>query len=366
MLDFEKILKMAVAANASDVILRTGSQPAMKVSGKVLFLDEDTIEGGEAYTVAQKIVGSNLMEKYEEIGEIDCAYHSGLNGRFRVNLFRQGGEVGMVLRQIQANIPSFASLHLPADQFNHLASIDRGIVFVTGVTGSGKSTSLAAIVNAINNTRNKHIITLEDPVEFAFTDNLSIINQREVGTDTRTFASGLRAAMREAPDVIMVGEIRDSETMSAAISAAETGHLVLTTLHTVNAIQTVERIHTFFEPHQHDLIRLQLASVLVGVASQRLLPNQKDSGMVPAVELLLATPRVKELIFEGKTLELERALTDGQDYYGTQTFNMSLVKLYNDGLVSLEDALNASDKPDDLKLSLRGVQTGVSGSRLTI
>ncbi len=366
MFDLEKTLEMAVAADASDLILKTGSQPAIKVGGRVLFLSEEKIRPEEGWTLAKHVATEEVFAKFEAKGEADFSFEAENLGRFRANLFRQGGEVGLVLRQIKNVIPSFVDLNLPVRQFNYFAGLDRGIIFVTGVTGSGKSTTLAAIVDAVNNTRNKHVITLEDPVEYTFEDNLSIINQREIGVDTSSFATGLRAAMREAPDVIMVGEIRDQETMSAAISAAETGHLVLTTLHTVNAIQTVERIQTFFPPHQHDLVRLQLSTVLVGVASQRLLPCLKTSGMVPAVELLMATPRVKELVFEGKTLDLDKALQEGQEYYGTQTFNMSLKGLYEDGQISLEDALAASDNPDDLKLQLRGIQTGISASRLQV
>jgi len=366
MFDLEKILDMAVAADASDLILKAGSQPAMKVSGRVLFLSDDRLSCEEAQLVAREIAPEDCLQKFEAKGEVDFSYVGERAGRFRVNLFRQGGAPGMVMRQIKSTIPSFSELNLPSQQFAHFANLDRGIVFVTGVTGSGKSTTLAAVVDTINNTRNKHIITLEDPVEYTFEDNLSIINQREVGTDTETFATGLRAAMREAPDVIMVGEIRDNDTMTAAIAAAETGHLVLTTLHTVNAIQTVERIQTFFPPHQHGLIRLQLSTVLAGVASQRLLPCLKTAGMVPAVELLIATPRVKELVFDGKTLELDKALQEGQEYYGTQTFNMSLKGHYEQGMISLEDALAASDNPEDLKLQIRGIQTGVSASRLQV
>ncbi|MCB9833242.1 MAG: PilT/PilU family type 4a pilus ATPase [Planctomycetes bacterium] len=366
MFDLQKTLEMAVAAGASDLILKTGSQPAVKVSGKVLFLSDDVIDREDGDRIVAEVASALVRDRFEKQGEIDFSYQAPRAGRFRVNLFRQGGSIGLVMRQIKNVIPVFEQLKLPQQQFAYLANLDRGIIFVTGVTGSGKSTTLAAIVDFINNTRNKHIITLEDPVEYTFTDNLSIVSQREVGVDTESFATGLRAAMREAPDVIMVGEIRDEETMQAAISAAETGHLVLTTLHTVNAIQTVERVHTFFPPHQHDLVRLQLSTVLAGVASQRLIPNLKDAGMVPAVELLMATPRVRELVFEGKTLELEKALVEGQEYYGTQTFNMSLKRLYEDGLVSLEDALAASDNPDDLKLIIRGIETGTSASRLRI
>ena len=364
MFEFDKILQMTVAADASDLIIKTGSQPAVKVAGRVLFLSEDIINSKDCDRVVDRVAKPEARKKFEEVGEVDFSFDAGNLGRFRVNLFRQSGEAGLVLRQIKSMIPSFTELNLPEQQFEHLANLDRGIVFVTGVTGSGKSTTLASMIDWINHSRNKHIITLEDPVEYTFDDDLSIINQREIRTDTRSFATGLRSAMREAPDVIMVGEIRDEETMHAAISAAETGHLVLTTLHTVNAIQTVERIDSFFPPHQHDLVRLQLSTVLAGVASQRLIPNLQTASMVPAVELLIATPRVKELIFEGKTLELDKALTEGCEYYGTQTFNMSLRSLYEGGLVSLEDALAASDNPDDLKLLLRGIESGTSAARL--
>ncbi|MFT7617982.1 MAG: twitching motility protein PilT [Planctomycetota bacterium] len=365
MFDLKRTLQMAVAADASDLILKTGSQPALKVAGKVLFVSDDVITLEDGDKLVDEIAPGPMKTRFEQEGEADFSYTNSEAGRFRCNLYRQKGSMGLVMRQIKDVIPAFADLNLPVQQFTHFAGLDRGIVFVTGVTGSGKSTTLAALVDFINNTRNKHVITLEDPVEYTFKDNLSIISQREIGVDTKSFATGLKAAMREAPDVIMVGEIRDEETMQAAISAAETGHLVLTTLHTVNAIQTVERIHTFFPPHQHELVRLQLSTVLAGVASQRLIPNLKTTGMVPAIELLMATPRVRELVFEGKTLELDKALTEGQEYYGTQTFNMSLRKHYEDGIISLDDALAASDNPDDLKLIIRGIETGAGSSQFT-
>lgn len=365
MLDLDKILQMAVASEASDLILKAGSQPAVKVAGRVLFVSDEEITNEDAQKVVERITTPMVRENFDKKGEADFSFHAGGDsGRFRVNLFRHGGRIGLVLRQIKAVVPSFTDLYLPERQFSHFAGLDRGIIFITGQTGSGKSTSLASIIEAVNNTRNEHIITLEDPVEYLFHDNLSIISQREIGIDTHSFATGLRSAMREAPDVVMVGEIRDAETMEAAIAAAETGHLVLTTLHTVNAIQTVERIQTFFPPHQHPLVRLQLSTVLAGIASQRLIPNLKSAGMVPAVEILMPTPRVRELIYEGKTRELEKALTDGCEYYGTQTFNMSLKSLYEQKIVSLEDALAASDNPDDLKLIIRGIETGKSASRL--
>ena len=358
MLDIDRVLASAVEAEASDLILKTGSQPAMKQAGRVMFLSEDTLAAEEMRSALERITYTDALRRFDEAGEADFAYEHPKWGRFRVNAFRQCGEISVVMRQIKNVVPSFAELHLPDRQFSGFANLERGLVFVTGITGSGKSTSLAALVQAINNTRNKHVLTLEDPIEYRFTDNLSIINQREVGVDTSSWVSGLRSAMREAPDVIMIGEIRDTSTMEAAIAAAETGHLVITTLHTVNAVQTVERIMTFFPPHQHDLVRLQLSMVLEGVASQRLIPCVQTGRMVPAVEMLIASPRIREILRQGHTHELQAALEDGCEYYGTQTFNMSLKGLHEEGLVTLEDACAASDSPDDLKLALRGIVRG--------
>ncbi len=361
MLDLDKVLMTTVRSEASDLILKVGSPPAIKTVNKVLFLSDEPVGSDELEEAARTICSPTHWQTYETKGEVDFSFQGcGELGRFRVNMFRQSGRIGLVLRQIKSVIPGFEELALPERQFLHLSSLDRGLVLVTGQTGSGKSTSLAAMLDHIIQSRNEHIITLEDPIEYLFEDNLSIVNQREVGSDTMTFATGLKACMREAPDVIMVGEIRDAATMEAAISAAETGHLVLSTLHTVNAVQTIERIFTFFPPHQHERVRMQMATVLAGVASQRLLPSLKTQGMVPAVEFLMATPRIRELLGAGDTLALEKALIDGESYYGTQTFNLSLKELVESETVSLEDALRASDNPDDLKLALRGIQTGSS------
>lgn len=356
--DLDRLLATVVDSDASDLILKTGSQPAMKQAGKVLFLSESTVSAEDAESILKRISRSDTMERFEKHGEADFAFEHPERGRFRVNVFRGAGRISIVMRQVKNIIPSFAELNLPEKQFTRFANLERGLVFVTGITGSGKSTTLASIVDAINNTRNKHVLTLEDPIEYRFGDNLSIINQREIGMDTRDWITGLRNAMREAPDVIMIGEIRDDETMAAAIAAAETGHLVITTLHTVNAIQTVERVMTFFPPHQHELVRLQLSLVLEGVASQRLIPCVKTGRMVPAVEILMGSPRIREILRAGHTKDLDNALQEGAQYYGTQTFNMSLKGLYDTGLIGLEDALAASDNPDDLKLAIRGVTRG--------
>jgi twitching motility protein PilT len=357
-MDLDRLLKTVVDSDASDLILKVGNQAAMKVHGKVLFLGGDPVTKEEFEGVLDRIMTKEMRVRLAEAGERDFSFEAEGVGRFRCNAFRQMGLYALVMRQVKRVVPSFTELCLPEKQFNQFAALERGMVLVTGVTGSGKSTSVAAIIDAINNTRNKHIVTLEDPIEYKFTDNLSVINQREIGLDTQSFLTGLRAAMREAPDVIMLGELRDTETMSAAIAAAETGHLVISTLHTVNAMQTVERVMTFFPPHQHELVRFQLSTVLAGVASQRLVPCLQSARMVPAIELLMATPRTREILREGKTRELEKALVEGAEYYGSQTFNMSLLAHLNAGKISLDDALTASDNPDDLKLALRGVTKG--------
>jgi len=245
---------------------------------------------------------------------------------------------------VEAKIPSFAELSLPEKQLIKLASQRRGLILVTGNTGSGKSTTLATMINHINANFNRHIISIEDPIEFMFKDKKSIIDQREVNIDTPSFGMALKYAVRQSPDVVLIGEMRDRETMEAALSAAEIGHLVLSTLH---------------PPHQHNLIRLQLSLILIGVVSQRLIPRKKGGGRIPAIEILMQTPTTSEMLAEGKTRELYGALRDGE-YFGCQTFNQSLRKLYQGDMISLEDALGASDYPDELKLELKGVYKGTS------
>ncbi len=288
--------------------------------------------------------------------ELDTAYESGKD-RFRVNVFRQRGHVGFVFRYVPSTIKSFEELNLPVEVLQKLSSLERGLVLVTGTAGSGKSTALAAMVKHMNDSFHKHIITVEDPIEYLHADNKCVIDQREVGVDTNNFSVALKHSLRQSPDVILVGEMRDKETMETALSAAETGHLVLSTLHTINAMQTVERIINFFPPHQHHLIRLQLSLVLEGVVSLRLLAL-KDGGRIPAVEVLMATPTVKNLLGEGKTEELYQALKEGTDYFGTCTFNQSLKMLVENDVISMEQALSAADNPDELKLEFRGLRKG--------
>jgi twitching motility protein PilT len=357
-MEFHEMLRKMVIEKASDLFLKVGSPPSLRIDGAINFLDTDEITPQDTLEIFE-IIEDSKKDGLETKSDVDVAYELPGIGRFRVNIFRQRGYLGYVLRHIESNVPSFEDLCLPSAVLTKLATANRGLVLVTGQAGSGKSTTLAAMVNYVNENSNKHIITIEDPIEFIFRDRKSIVDQREVGTDTPGFLLALKMAVRQSPDIILIGEMRDRETMEAALAAAETGHLVLSTLHTVNATQSVERIIHFFPPHQHELIRLQLSLVLVGVISQRLIPRKSDSGRVPAVELMIESPTIRDMLRKGQTQELYNAVKEGE-YFGCQTFNQSLKQLYQQDLVSLEYALSASDYPDELKLDLKGIFKGAS------
>jgi twitching motility protein PilT len=350
-----------VKENASDLVLKAHGCPAVRVAGQIRFLGDQPLPPELLQSFLAEALDARGLREFEATGAADSAVAVPGVGRFRCNAFHQCGEVGFVFRAIKNEIPSFKDLNLPVDPLKRLASLKRGLVLATGIAGSGKSTTLASMLEFVNRTMNKHIVTIEDPIEFRFEDKRSIVNQREIGPDVQSFSQALRQAMRQSPDVILIGEMRDAETVSAAIQAAETGHLVFSTLHTVNAVQTVERIISFFPPHQHELVRLQLALNLAGVCSLRLIKNKEGNGMVPAVELLMNTPTVRELLEQGSTRMLPKALTEGA-YYGTMTFNQSLIRLFQAGNISLEDALASSDNPDELKMQMRGITQG-SGVR---
>ncbi|HEU4420534.1 MAG TPA: PilT/PilU family type 4a pilus ATPase [Planctomycetota bacterium] len=356
-------LRIMVKENASDLVLKANGCPAVRVTGVIRFLGDQQLPAELLRSYIDEILNERGQDDFKNTGATDIALAVPGLGRFRCNAFHQCGELGLVFRAIKTDIPSFKDLNLPVEPLKRLSSLKRGLVLATGVAGSGKSTTLAAMIEYVNRTMNKHIITIEDPIEFRFEDKRSIVNQREVGADVANFAVALRQAVRQSPDVIFIGEMRDSETVSAAISAAETGHLVFSTLHTVNAVQTVERIITFFPPHQHELVRLQLALNLAGVCSLRLVKNKDGTAMVPAVELLINTPTVRELLEQGQTRSLPKALAEG-GYYGTMTFNQSLIRLFQAGNISLEDALVSSDNPDELKMQMRGITLGSTQTKL--
>jgi twitching motility protein PilT len=357
-MDINDLLKSMVDENAPDLILKTGSRPSIRAKGGLKFISDEEISRDFTTLILAQLLDDQGMERYVKGEEIDTSYSVVGIGRFRVNIFKQMGEPALVYRYIPSDVPSFQKLNLPAPQLEKLAALNRGLVLVTGITGSGKSTCLASMVEYMNVNMSRHVITIEDPIEFVFTDKCSVVTQREIGRDSRDYTHALKYAVRQAPDVIVLGEMRDMATMEAAIKAAETGHLVLSTLHTVNAVQTIERVLAYFPPHQHDLIRLQLSLVLAGVVSLRLIKNIDGTSRVPAVELLMDTPTVKEIIKEGRTTELNKALREGE-YFGTITFNQSLAELYGSGKIGYHEALEAADNPEELKLVLSGVSRGI-------
>jgi twitching motility protein PilT len=352
------MLKTMVSRDASDLFIKPGSLPSLRVDGKVMVIDDSPVTEEFIKDVFNQVAQDRARRRFEEAGEVDVAYDLPEVGRFRTNVFRQKGEISFAFRHIKRTIPTLEELNLPAESLKHLGEKPRGLILITGVAGCGKSTTLAAILQHINKTQHKHIITIEDPIEYILSEDKSVIDQREIGLDTMDFASALKHVVRQSPDVILIGEMRDRETMEAGINAAETGHLVFSTLHTPSSIQTVERIINYFPPHQHNLIRLQLSMVLEGVMSQRLLVRKEGAGRVPAWELLLSTPTIRDILLEGRTQDLYGALRDSS-FFGTCTFNQSLKTLYENNLISLEEALHAADSPDDLKLEIKGITRDV-------
>ena len=352
----ERVLAAARRLRASDVHLKVGLPPIFRIKGDLRTVRDVpamTKEVMEAF--AEHAMNARQKEDFAKFREVDLAYSAADGTRFRTNVFTQRGEVGMVLRLIPPEVPPFESLGLP-EVILELSKEPRGLILVTGVTGSGKSTTLAAMLDYINRTRACHIVTVEDPIEYAFTDRRSVINQRELGLDTMTFSRALRAALRQDPDVILVGEMRDIETIEIALLAAETGHLVLSTLHTTDAVETVNRIIGAFSPHQQTQVRLQLASVLTGAVSQRLLPRADGKGMAPAAEVLINTGRVREMIEDPhRTFEIHQAIKEGKHPYGMISFDQSLTDLVNNKIVTYEVAARNATNPDDFALYFRGV-----------
>jgi pilus retraction protein PilT len=354
----EAWLALMVKSGASDLILRAGGRPSHRTDGKIGFFPGRVPTAGALLEVLEGIIGKDRMETWRVNGSADAALHLDGLGRFRMNAYRQMGDPAVVLRRISQKAPNLDNLELPSENLKKLSMRKRGLVLVTGIAGSGKSTTLAAMIQHMNETVERHVVTLEDPVELLFTEQNCVISQREVGTDCTTFKDGLRHALRQSPDVILIGEMRDAETVISALDATETGHLVLSTLHTVNAAQTVERILSFFSANQHAQVRQRMADNLAGVLSQRLVQRAGGKGMIPAFELMVSTPHIRELLQEGKTSEMARVIEQGTER-GLISFNMCLRRLVQEHKVELNDALAASDRPEELVLALRGI-TGSS------
>ncbi len=357
----DRVLSAARQLGASDVHLKAGLPPIFRIKGELRTVrDVPALTRESIASFALHMMNDRQREEFEKNMDVDLAYGTPDGVRYRVNLFQQRGTVGMVLRLIPPEVPPFERLNLPATVLG-LADNSRGLVLVTGVTGSGKSTTLAAMIDYINQRNAYHIVTVEDPVEYAFRDKRSVINQREVGFDTQSFARALRAALRQDPDVILVGEIRDLDTVSIALTAAETGHLVLSTLHTVDATETINRLISMFPTHQQQQARLAVAAVLKGVVSQRLLPRADGKGMVPALEVMVATERVRELIEDPhRTREINDAIAEGLHPYGMISFDQSLADLVKRRLVTYEEAVKHSTSPSDFALLFRGISGGAT------
>jgi twitching motility protein PilT len=363
-MNINDLLKIAVERKASDLHLKVGSHPIIRIDGDLVplgelkrLMQEDTI------AMAFSIMNARQKQRFKEELELDIAYSVPGLGRFRCNVFQQRGAVGLVLRVIPARIQSIRELMLPP-VLERICEERRGLVLVTGTTGSGKSTSLAAMVDYINSTRTEHVITIEDPIEFLHRDKKSIVNQREIDVDTHSFAGALRAGLRQDPDVILVGEMRDYETIETALLAAETGHLVFSTLHTLDATETVNRIISVFPPHHQKQIRIQLSQVLKAILSMRLMPRADGMGRVPAVEVLISTAYIRECIEnKEKTKYIREQIALGTSQYGMQTFDQSLFQLYKSGLITLDEALRRATNPDEFRLKIQGVQFTADISR---
>ncbi len=358
------LLKLAVEKGASDLHLKVGSYPMARIHGHLAPVnDEKQLDHEDLVEMAASIMSTAQRQKFKDSQEVDLAYSVPGLGRFRCNVFQQRGTIGVVLRVIPVKVMTLDELGLPPI-LKKIATEERGLVLVTGTTGSGKSTSLAAMIDHINMNRTAHVITIEDPIEYLHRDQQCIINQREIGVDTRSFAYALRSALRQDPDVILVGEMRDMETIETAMHAAETGHLVFSTLHTLDATETINRIISVFPPHQQKQIRLQLASVLRAAVAQRLIPKQDGVGRVPGVEVLVATPFIKDCIVDkDKTHLIAGAIAQGTSQYGMQTFDQSIFSLFKNELITYDEALRWASNVDEFKLKVQGISTTADASR---
>ncbi|RLD18326.1 MAG: type IV pili twitching motility protein PilT [Caldiserica bacterium] len=358
--DIKELLGVLIERNGSDLHLRADSKPVIRVNRRLSYIEEvPPISEDVLKNIALSIIPEDKIESFKKNLQVDFSYEIE-NARFRVNVFYQKSKINIVMRYIPTKIKSFEELNLPK-VLEKICEERRGLVLVTGTAGSGKSTTLASMVEYINTTRDAHIITIEDPIEFYFEDKKSIISQREIGVDTPDYITSLRHIVRQDPDVILIGEMRDIETIRAALTSAQLGNLVLSTIHTINTYQTITRILDMFPTHEQNQIRFMLSDTLKAVISQRLLPLKDGSGMIPAVEVLIATPLIRKLIEENNLSEIHQQIEKGE-YYGMQSFNQSLYKLYQEGKIDLDTALKASSNPEELMLRIRGIDTS-SGSK---
>jgi len=356
-MDLKAYLEKMVYRNASDLYFKAGSPACFRIDDTIVPVAAEKLTTFDVDEVVNTILTDKQKTDFYANNEFDGAYSVSGLGRFRFNIYMQRNTAAVTLRSLKMDVPSFAELNLPVELMQRLSSLHRGLILITGYAGSGKSTTLASMIDHINQNVQKNIITIEDPIEFIHSDKKSIISQREVGVDTKSFGNALRHIIRQSPDIILIGEIRDVETMQIAIMAAETGHLVLSTLHTVDAVQTVERIINFFPAPAHAQVRMQLSLLLKGVVSMRLIPRSDKPGRIPACEVMLATPTVRKLIMEGKTNQLSTAIESGE-HYGMQSFNQSLRKWLKDSVITKESALAFASNADELELQLKEILPG--------
>ncbi|MBI3021263.1 MAG: PilT/PilU family type 4a pilus ATPase [Candidatus Omnitrophica bacterium] len=355
-MDIERLFRAMVEQEASDLFLKVGNRPFLRINGKLIPIGEERLSREAILEFSSELMGPERRQAFHAQRELNVAFERAGLGRFRANVMWQKGTIALVIRRIQRIIPTFAELNLPGEVLTRLMNEQHGLILITGPTGSGKSTTSASMLDFINQSSPKHIVTLEDPIEFQFEEDQAIINQREVGLDTRSFSEGLRSVLRQSPDALFVSDIRDRETMDACLLAAEAGQLVLSCIHTTNAVTTIERIVAFFPSHQHGLIRLRLSLVLRGIVSLRLLLRSNGTGRIPVCEILVATPTVREQVREGRTEQLPAAMHDGA-MYGMQTFTQALHQRYRQGEIELEEALRYADSPEELQLAVRDIRS---------
>jgi twitching motility protein PilT len=354
-MNIRAVLEKMIAARASDLHLKAGTPPVVRVDGILYTLDEPAPSAQDLREVSDQLLNDEQRLYFSTHSEIDFAFGVSGLARFRANIFNQRGTPALALRHVPVEVPAIEDLLLPAS-VRELAFSPRGLILVTGRTGSGKSTTLAAMIDAINKVTTRNVITVEDPIEFLHRDRMSFIHQREVGLDTRSFHDGLKYVLRQDPDIILVGEIRDLETMSTALMAADTGHLVLSTLHTTDVVQTLQRIISFYPPHQHDEIRMSIASNLRAVISQRLIARRDGAGRVPAIEIMVSTPTIREFILDpAKVPLIHAAVAEGTTQYGMQTFDQSVLHLLREEIITEEEALKNCNNPNELSLKLKGI-----------
>jgi len=356
-MNIRHILERTLQSAASDLHIKAGTAPTIRVDGSLFALDEPEPTSQDLDNVVEQILTPKQRKQFEELNEIDFAFSIPGVSRFRANFYRQRGTVAMAFRQIPFGVPPLEALHLPPI-LSDLIKQPRGLILVTGTVGQGKSTTLASMVDHVNRTVSRNIITIEDPVEFLHRDELSMISQREVGLDTGSFHDGLKHILRQDPDIILIGEIRDQDTMKVAIMAADTGHLVLSTLHTPDAAQTINRIISFFPLHEHDEVRYLLASNLSAVVSLRLVPHKSGEGRVPAVEVMINTATISEYILDAdKTPLIYKAIQEGVNQYGMQTFDQALMRLYKEDQITYEEAIKNCTNPAEFDLRARGIHS---------